>query len=211
MSASVIRVCWWFLRPYKTAVYTKWHDATDTTVCLLCVGNMLAPKLCCCAQEASMAKVWWDCSSHRTPLQQVSVNFFARIYSTFSGPLFVSNESNLVCLRRFSQPIDLYLNWVWPFKSIFGWKGMLCFDLAPASSSESSSSLEQEKYLQAILDSIPIYFKINGHSTLSNRSIIGLSPGMWMVTFAFWFVFNACYFQLPGPSRHEKLCLFIFS
>uniref|UniRef100_A0A3Q3D383 SET binding factor 2 n=1 Tax=Hippocampus comes TaxID=109280 RepID=A0A3Q3D383_HIPCM len=57
--------------------------------------------------------------------------------------------------------------------------GMLCFDLAPASSSESSSSLEQEKYLQAILDSIPIYFKMNGHSTLSNRSIIGLSPGMW--------------------------------
>ncbi|XP_077443167.1 myotubularin-related protein 13 isoform X2 [Stigmatopora argus] len=48
---------------------------------------------------------------------------------------------------------------------------------APASSSESSSSLEQEKYLQAILDSIPIYFKANGHSTLSNRSIIGRSPG----------------------------------
>ncbi|XP_077568821.1 myotubularin-related protein 13 isoform X1 [Stigmatopora nigra] len=48
---------------------------------------------------------------------------------------------------------------------------------APASSSESSSSLEQEKYIQAILDSIPIYFKANGHSTLSNRSIIGRSPG----------------------------------
>ncbi|XP_057715822.1 myotubularin-related protein 13 isoform X2 [Corythoichthys intestinalis] len=48
---------------------------------------------------------------------------------------------------------------------------------APASSSESSSSLEQEKYLQAILDSIPIYHKMNGHSTLSNRSIVGLSPG----------------------------------
>uniref|UniRef100_A0A668AK12 SET binding factor 2 n=1 Tax=Myripristis murdjan TaxID=586833 RepID=A0A668AK12_9TELE len=46
----------------------------------------------------------------------------------------------------------------------------------PASSSDSSSSLEQEKYLQAILDSIPIYFKMNGSSTLSNRSIIGLSP-----------------------------------
>lgn len=49
--------------------------------------------------------------------------------------------------------------------------------LAPASSSESSSSLEQEKYLQAILNSIPIYFKMNGNNTLSNRSLQGLSPG----------------------------------
>uniref|UniRef100_A0A4W4G3P8 SET binding factor 2 n=1 Tax=Electrophorus electricus TaxID=8005 RepID=A0A4W4G3P8_ELEEL len=48
---------------------------------------------------------------------------------------------------------------------------------APTSSSESSSSLEQEKYLQAILSSIPVYFKPNGGSnTLSNRSLVGLSP-----------------------------------
>ncbi|XP_052006173.1 myotubularin-related protein 13-like isoform X2 [Xyrauchen texanus] len=46
---------------------------------------------------------------------------------------------------------------------------------APASS-DSSSSLEQEKYLQAILSSIPIYFKHNGSNTLTNRSFIGLSP-----------------------------------
>uniref|UniRef100_A0A673CTB2 SET binding factor 2 n=1 Tax=Sphaeramia orbicularis TaxID=375764 RepID=A0A673CTB2_9TELE len=45
------------------------------------------------------------------------------------------------------------------------------------SSTGSSSSLEQEKYLQAILNSIPIYFKMNGNNTLSNRSLIGLSPG----------------------------------
>ncbi|XP_037545485.1 myotubularin-related protein 13 [Nematolebias whitei] len=48
---------------------------------------------------------------------------------------------------------------------------------APASSSDSSSSLEQEKYLQAILDSIPLHFKMNGNNTLSNRSLIGFSPG----------------------------------
>ncbi|TTK78895.1 Myotubularin-related protein 13 [Bagarius yarrelli] len=47
---------------------------------------------------------------------------------------------------------------------------------APVSSSESSSSLEQEKYLQAILSSIPVYFKSNGSNTLSSRSLIGLSP-----------------------------------
>uniref|UniRef100_A0A9J7Z1P9 SET binding factor 2 n=1 Tax=Cyprinus carpio carpio TaxID=630221 RepID=A0A9J7Z1P9_CYPCA len=48
---------------------------------------------------------------------------------------------------------------------------------AAPTSSETSSSLEQEKYLQAILSSIPIYFKPNGSNTLTNRSLIGLSPG----------------------------------
>uniref|UniRef100_A0A672IKR0 SET binding factor 2 n=1 Tax=Salarias fasciatus TaxID=181472 RepID=A0A672IKR0_SALFA len=65
-------------------------------------------------------------------------------------------------------------------KSVVGlFKSQNPSSTAPASSSDSSSSLEQEKYLQAILDSIPIYFKMNGSNTLSNRSLIGLSPGMW--------------------------------
>ncbi|XP_021333710.1 myotubularin-related protein 13 isoform X3 [Danio rerio] len=50
---------------------------------------------------------------------------------------------------------------------------------AAPTSSDTSSSLEQEKYLQAILSSIPIYFKPNGSNTLTNRSLIGLSPGVW--------------------------------
>uniref|UniRef100_A0A4W6E643 SET binding factor 2 n=1 Tax=Lates calcarifer TaxID=8187 RepID=A0A4W6E643_LATCA len=63
-------------------------------------------------------------------------------------------------------------------KSVVGlFKSQNPSSTAPASSSDSSSSLEQEKYLQAILDSIPIYFKMNGNNTLSNRSLIGLSPG----------------------------------
>lgn len=57
------------------------------------------------------------------------------------------------------------------------WLSFLFSSSAPASSSDSSSSLEQEKYLQAILNSIPTIFKINGTNTLSNRSLIGLSPG----------------------------------
>ncbi|XP_028811744.1 myotubularin-related protein 13 isoform X3 [Denticeps clupeoides] len=43
-------------------------------------------------------------------------------------------------------------------------------------STDSSSALEQEKYLQAILTSIPQPFKHNGTNTLSNRSVVGLSP-----------------------------------
>ncbi|KAM6980275.1 myotubularin-related protein 13 [Aplochiton taeniatus] len=62
-------------------------------------------------------------------------------------------------------------------KSVVGlFKSQNPTSTAPASSSESSSSLEQEKYLQAILSSIPIYFKLNGSNTLSNRSLVGLSP-----------------------------------
>uniref|UniRef100_A0A8D3CWB3 SET binding factor 2 n=1 Tax=Scophthalmus maximus TaxID=52904 RepID=A0A8D3CWB3_SCOMX len=65
-------------------------------------------------------------------------------------------------------------------KSVVGlFKSQNPSSAVPASSSDSSSSLEQEKYLQAILNSIPIYFKMNGTNTLSNRSLIGLSPGMW--------------------------------
>ncbi|XP_046897226.1 LOW QUALITY PROTEIN: myotubularin-related protein 13 [Hypomesus transpacificus] len=63
-------------------------------------------------------------------------------------------------------------------KSVVGlFKSQNPSSTAPASSSESSSSLEQEKYLQAILSSIPIYFKLNGSNTLTNRSLIGMSPG----------------------------------
>ncbi|XP_061606332.1 myotubularin-related protein 13 isoform X3 [Phyllopteryx taeniolatus] len=63
-------------------------------------------------------------------------------------------------------------------KSVVGlFKSQNPSSTAPASSSESSSSLEREKYLQAVLDSIPIYFKMNDRNTLSNRSVVGLSPG----------------------------------
>lgn len=62
-------------------------------------------------------------------------------------------------------------------KSVVGlFKSQNPASTAPATSSESSSSLEQEKYLQAILSSIPIYFKANGSNTLSNRSLVSLSP-----------------------------------
>ncbi|PWA17155.1 hypothetical protein CCH79_00010373 [Gambusia affinis] len=63
-------------------------------------------------------------------------------------------------------------------KSVVGlFKSQNTSSASPASSSDSSSSLEQEKYLQAILNSIPTISKINGTNTLSNRSLIGLSPG----------------------------------
>ncbi|XP_071974941.1 myotubularin-related protein 13 isoform X3 [Engystomops pustulosus] len=47
---------------------------------------------------------------------------------------------------------------------------------APASSLESSSSIEQEKYLQALLNAISVHYKGNGSSTLTVRPTLALSP-----------------------------------
>ncbi|XP_019406963.1 PREDICTED: myotubularin-related protein 13 isoform X3 [Crocodylus porosus] len=49
---------------------------------------------------------------------------------------------------------------------------------APASL-ESSSSIEQEKYLQALLNAISVHYKMNGSNTLTVRPAIALSPGVW--------------------------------
>ncbi|XP_063802513.1 myotubularin-related protein 13 isoform X1 [Pseudophryne corroboree] len=48
---------------------------------------------------------------------------------------------------------------------------------APASSLESSSSIEQEKYLQALLNAISVHYKISSGSTLTIRPTLALSPG----------------------------------
>uniref|UniRef100_A0A8C6JH12 Uncharacterized protein n=1 Tax=Melopsittacus undulatus TaxID=13146 RepID=A0A8C6JH12_MELUD len=44
---------------------------------------------------------------------------------------------------------------------------------------ESSSSIEQEKYLQALLNVISVHCKMNGSNTLTARPPISLSPGVW--------------------------------
>ncbi|XP_040183909.1 myotubularin-related protein 13 isoform X2 [Rana temporaria] len=48
---------------------------------------------------------------------------------------------------------------------------------APASSLESSSSIEQEKYLQALLNVISVHYKSNAGSTMTIRPTLALSPG----------------------------------
>uniref|UniRef100_A0A4W6E7X0 SET binding factor 2 n=1 Tax=Lates calcarifer TaxID=8187 RepID=A0A4W6E7X0_LATCA len=74
------------------------------------------------------------------------------------------------------------------------------------SSTDSSSSLEQEKYLQAILDSIPIYFKMNGNNTLSNLAFQQASSRMCVcvcvcVTVICICVFAGMWASLRSSSR----------
>ncbi|XP_026023537.1 myotubularin-related protein 13 isoform X1 [Astatotilapia calliptera] len=91
---------------------------------------------------------------------------------------FRHNRLPVVCWKHPRTKAVLLRSGGFHGKSVVGlFKSQNPSSTAPASSSDSSSSLEQEKYLQAILDSIPIYFKMNGNNTLTNRSLIGLSPG----------------------------------
>uniref|UniRef100_A0A3Q1HNT5 SET binding factor 2 n=2 Tax=Anabas testudineus TaxID=64144 RepID=A0A3Q1HNT5_ANATE len=103
-------------------------------------------------------------------VQDTSLQKVARCYR--------HNRLPVVCWKHPHTKAVLLRSGGFHGKSVVGlFKSQNPSSAAPASSSDSSSSLEQEKYLQAILDSIPIYFKMNGNNTLSNRSLIGLSPG----------------------------------
>ncbi|XP_032450705.1 myotubularin-related protein 13 isoform X3 [Lynx canadensis] len=48
---------------------------------------------------------------------------------------------------------------------------------APTSSLESSNSIEQEKYLQALLNAVSVQQKLSGNNTLTVRPALALSPG----------------------------------
>ncbi|KAM8939847.1 myotubularin-related protein 13 [Pelodytes ibericus] len=63
-------------------------------------------------------------------------------------------------------------------KTVVGlFKSQNTHNAAQASSLESSSSIEQEKYLQALLNAISVHYKMNGTGTLTVRPTLALSPG----------------------------------
>uniref|UniRef100_A0A8C7IJ07 SET binding factor 2 n=1 Tax=Oncorhynchus kisutch TaxID=8019 RepID=A0A8C7IJ07_ONCKI len=118
----------------------------------LCLVSMLNGLMVCSVQDSSLQKV-------------------ARCYR--------HNRLPVVCWKHPRTKAVLLRSGGFHGKSVVGlFKSQNQSSTAPANSSELSSSLEQEKYLQAILNSIPVYFKLNGSNTLSNRSLIGLSPGI---------------------------------
>uniref|UniRef100_A0A671MVC9 Myotubularin-related protein 13-like n=1 Tax=Sinocyclocheilus anshuiensis TaxID=1608454 RepID=A0A671MVC9_9TELE len=86
------------------------------------------------------------------------------------------NRLPVVCWKHLRTKAVLLRSGGFHSKSVVGLFKSQNPSSADLTSSETSSSLEQEKYLQAILSSIPIYFKPNGSNILTNRSLIGLSP-----------------------------------
>uniref|UniRef100_A0A8C8GR78 SET binding factor 2 n=1 Tax=Oncorhynchus tshawytscha TaxID=74940 RepID=A0A8C8GR78_ONCTS len=133
-----------------------------------------------CRRVVSMLNGLMVCVTHSYPgvlvvpqsVQDSSLQKVARCYR--------HNRLPVVCWKHPRTKAVLLRSGGFHGKSVVGlFKSQNQSSTAPANSSELSSSLEQEKYLQAILNSIPVYFKLNGSNSLSNRSLIGLSPALY--------------------------------
>ncbi|KAM9372844.1 myotubularin-related protein 13 isoform 4-T4 [Phaethornis superciliosus] len=89
------------------------------------------------------------------------------------------NRLPVVCWKNTKTSTLLLRSGGFHGKSVVGlFKSPNTHTTAPASL-ESSSSIEQEKYLQALLNVISVHCKMNGSNTLTVRPTIALSPGVW--------------------------------
>ncbi|KFO89619.1 Myotubularin-related protein 13, partial [Buceros rhinoceros silvestris] len=89
------------------------------------------------------------------------------------------NRLPVVCWKNIKNSTLLLRSGGFHGKGVVGlFKSQNTHTTAPASL-ESSSSIEQEKYLQALLNVISVHCKMNGSNTLTVRPTIALSPGVW--------------------------------
>ncbi|XP_065491467.1 myotubularin-related protein 13 isoform X7 [Caloenas nicobarica] len=89
------------------------------------------------------------------------------------------NRLPVVCWKNTKNSTLLLRSGGFHGKGVVGlFKSQNTHTTAPASL-ESSSSIEQEKYLQALLNVISVHCKMNGSNTLTVRPTIALSPGVW--------------------------------
>ncbi|KAM4898742.1 myotubularin-related protein 13 isoform 4-T4 [Sylvia borin] len=89
------------------------------------------------------------------------------------------NRLPVVCWKNTKNSTLLLRSGGFHGKSVVGlFKSQNTHPTAPASL-ESSSSIEQEKYLQALLNVISVHCKMNGSNTLTVSPTIALSPGVW--------------------------------
>uniref|UniRef100_A0A8B9SDL7 SET binding factor 2 n=1 Tax=Apteryx owenii TaxID=8824 RepID=A0A8B9SDL7_APTOW len=89
------------------------------------------------------------------------------------------NRLPVVCWKNTKNSTLLLRSGGFHGKGVVGlFKSQTTHTVAPASL-ESSSSIEQEKYLQALLNVISVHCKMNGSNTLTVRPTIALSPGVW--------------------------------
>ncbi|XP_009956673.1 PREDICTED: myotubularin-related protein 13-like, partial [Leptosomus discolor] len=89
------------------------------------------------------------------------------------------NRLPVVCWKNTKTSTFLLRSGGFHGKGVVGlFKSQNTHTAAPASL-ESSSSIEQEKYLQAVLNVISVHCKMNGSNTLTVRPTIALSPGVW--------------------------------
>ncbi|XP_010115639.1 PREDICTED: myotubularin-related protein 13, partial [Chlamydotis macqueenii] len=104
-------------------------------------------------------------------IQDSSLQRIARCYR--------HNRLPVVCWKNTKNSTLLLRSGGFHGKGVVGlFKSQNTNTTAPASL-ESSSSIEQEKYLQALLNVISVHCKMNGSNTLTVRPTIALSPGVW--------------------------------
>ncbi|KAM6073952.1 myotubularin-related protein 13 isoform 11-T13 [Chlamydotis macqueenii] len=102
-------------------------------------------------------------------IQDSSLQRIARCYR--------HNRLPVVCWKNTKNSTLLLRSGGFHGKGVVGlFKSQNTNTTAPASL-ESSSSIEQEKYLQALLNVISVHCKMNGSNTLTVRPTIALSPG----------------------------------
>uniref|UniRef100_A0A4W2G3B8 SET binding factor 2 n=1 Tax=Bos indicus x Bos taurus TaxID=30522 RepID=A0A4W2G3B8_BOBOX len=90
------------------------------------------------------------------------------------------NRLPVVCWRNSRSSTLLLRSGGFHGKGVVGlFKSQNSPQAAPTSSLESSSSIEQEKYLQALLSAVSVHQKLSGNNPLTVRPALALSPGVW--------------------------------
>ncbi|XP_055279370.1 myotubularin-related protein 13 isoform X3 [Moschus berezovskii] len=88
------------------------------------------------------------------------------------------NRLPVVCWRHSRSSTLLLRSGGFHGKGVVGlFKSQNSPQAAPTSSLESSSSIEQEKYLQALLSAVSVHQKLSGNNPLTVRPALALSPG----------------------------------
>uniref|UniRef100_A0AC11E8I5 SET binding factor 2 n=1 Tax=Ovis aries TaxID=9940 RepID=A0AC11E8I5_SHEEP len=88
------------------------------------------------------------------------------------------NRLPVVCWRNSRSSTLLLRSGGFHGKGVVGlFKSQNSPQAAPTSSLESSSSIEQEKYLQALLSAVSVHQKLSGNNPLTVRPALALSPG----------------------------------
>ncbi|KAF4009032.1 hypothetical protein G4228_000385 [Cervus hanglu yarkandensis] len=90
------------------------------------------------------------------------------------------NRLPVVCWRNSRSSTLLLRSGGFHGKGVVGlFKSQNSPQAAPTSSLESSSSIEQEKYLQALLSAVSVHQKLSGNNPVTVRPTLALSPGVW--------------------------------
>ncbi|KAM9767226.1 myotubularin-related protein 13 isoform 4-T4 [Dama dama] len=88
------------------------------------------------------------------------------------------NRLPVVCWRNSRSSTLLLRSGGFHGKGVVGlFKSQNSPQAAPTSSLESSSSIEQEKYLQALLSAVSVHQKLSGNNPVTVRPTLALSPG----------------------------------